>query len=262
MDGAASLPGRFLRVDPKTVDPVSPLKRALSRRSLLTGAERYHGCTGVGRRSGRPRPRSLFLLEVLLSALNVLNLRQQLFCREYVIDYHGTHAALRAGYASKGAHVQSTYLLKNPKVQAALAELDADKLAELDAQHGRIVAELAAVGFVDPTVLIDENGDLRPLDSLPADVRRSIAGLEVVETWVGDAENGQIVRVHKIRFHPKLKALELLGKRARLWDQDPAQVNINMAGPTGANVPPRADNYEEWRGQNELAPELPDYSQN
>lgn len=42
--------------------------------------------------------------------------KQKLFCREYVKDYNGTQAAIRAGYSEKTAAVQASRLLKKPEI--------------------------------------------------------------------------------------------------------------------------------------------------
>ena len=46
------------------------------------------------------------------------------FVREFRVDHNGTQAALRAGYAKSGAHVQASRLIRNDKVAAAI---DADR---------------------------------------------------------------------------------------------------------------------------------------
>lgn len=38
--------------------------------------------------------------------------QQERFCQEYAVDYNGTNAAIRAGYAEKTAASQASRLLK------------------------------------------------------------------------------------------------------------------------------------------------------
>ena len=54
---------------------------------------------------------------------NELTPKQAAFVREYVIDSNGKQAAIRAGYSPKTAEAQASRLLRNVKVQAALAQL-------------------------------------------------------------------------------------------------------------------------------------------
>jgi phage terminase small subunit len=49
-----------------------------------------------------------------------LNLREQRFIDEYLVDSCGTQAAIRAGYSEKNAKDQAKLLMKRPKVVAAI----------------------------------------------------------------------------------------------------------------------------------------------
>ena len=52
-----------------------------------------------------------------------LNDKQKKFCREYMIDFNGKQAAIRAGYSEKTADVKASQLLRIVKVQTFLSEL-------------------------------------------------------------------------------------------------------------------------------------------
>lgn len=51
-----------------------------------------------------------------------LTKKQIRFCGEYVIDYNGTKAAIRAGYKESNAASQASKLLQNPEVLACIKE--------------------------------------------------------------------------------------------------------------------------------------------
>lgn len=57
--------------------------------------------------------------------------RQRRFCDEYSIDFNGTAAAIRAGYASQYADRQAHQLLRHRGVQAYLEFLTASKAAKI-----------------------------------------------------------------------------------------------------------------------------------
>ena len=61
------------------------------------------------------------------SAYNQLSPKRQRFVDEYVVDFNGTQAAIRAGYAPKAANEQAARLLANASIKAAVEE----KLAEI-----------------------------------------------------------------------------------------------------------------------------------
>lgn len=80
--------------------------------------------------------------------------KQERFAFEYAIDGHGTNAAIRAGYAERGADVQASILLKNPRIleliehhKRAAAALATTSLAE-------IILELKDMALADRTEIV------------------------------------------------------------------------------------------------------------
>lgn len=55
--------------------------------------------------------------------MSKLTPKQEMFCREYLIDLNATQAYIRAGYQRKGAEANSSRLIANDKVQARVAQL-------------------------------------------------------------------------------------------------------------------------------------------
>jgi phage terminase small subunit len=120
------------------------------------------------------------------------NNRHELFCREYIIDYIGTQAAIRAGYSKKTAHVQASELLKNPKVLARIRELQKEQTERLAITSDWVVQQLV-------------------------DVVKKSKEPEPVMKW--DADKKQIVESGEYTFDSKgaTKALELLGKHLGMY---------------------------------------------
>jgi phage terminase small subunit len=59
-----------------------------------------------------------------------LSFKQAAFVREYLKDFNGTQAAIRAGYSEKTAESQASTLLRNPKIGSAI-RADQAKTAEI-----------------------------------------------------------------------------------------------------------------------------------
>jgi phage terminase small subunit len=57
--------------------------------------------------------------------------RQRAFCREYTVDFNGTAAAIRAGYATTYPDRQAHQLLKNKGVSTYIDYLTASKAAKI-----------------------------------------------------------------------------------------------------------------------------------
>jgi len=49
--------------------------------------------------------------------------KQEMFCKEYLIDLNATQAAIRVGYSVKTAEAQSSRLLTNVNIQERITEL-------------------------------------------------------------------------------------------------------------------------------------------
>lgn len=52
-----------------------------------------------------------------------LSNREEMFCREFIVDMNGTRAALRAGYSEASAKTTASTLLSNPNLLARVQEL-------------------------------------------------------------------------------------------------------------------------------------------
>ncbi|AIM40759.1 terminase small subunit [Idiomarinaceae phage Phi1M2-2] len=52
-----------------------------------------------------------------------LNEKQKAFCREYIVDFNATQAAIRAGYTAKNARTTAAKMLAKPNIQAFVGSL-------------------------------------------------------------------------------------------------------------------------------------------
>ena len=55
--------------------------------------------------------------------MSELEEKQKMFCKEYLVDFNGTQAAIRAGYSKKTANEQASRLLAKVNVQTYLKQL-------------------------------------------------------------------------------------------------------------------------------------------
>ncbi|MCU6729081.1 terminase small subunit [Huintestinicola butyrica] len=150
--------------------------------------------------------------------------KQERFCEEYLIDLNATQAAIRAGYSSKTADVQSARLLVNVKVQERISLLRSKQSKRTEVTADKVIAELAAIAFADRTELakVDKNGSVKftPTDSLPDDVKKIISGIK-------EGKFGT-----EVSSYDKVKALELLGKHLGLWEKAASESNAASEVPT------------------------------
>lgn len=53
--------------------------------------------------------------------------KQEMFCREYLIDLNATQAAIRAGYSAQTANRTASESMSKPDIQSRIAELKAQR---------------------------------------------------------------------------------------------------------------------------------------
>lgn len=58
-----------------------------------------------------------------INSKQVLTGKQMMFCREYIRDFNGSRAAMRAGYAEKSSRVVASNLLSTPKISEYLKQI-------------------------------------------------------------------------------------------------------------------------------------------
>lgn len=71
-----------------------------------------------------------------------LNNRQEQFCREYLIDYNATQAALRSGYSARTAGSIGSENLKKPEILARVRELQREKVRNLAISEAFVINEI------------------------------------------------------------------------------------------------------------------------
>ena len=172
-----------------------------------------------------------------------LNEMQRAFVAEYVKDWNGTQAAIRAGYSANSAESLASQLLKLPQVAQALAREKAHLAARSAVSQDLVMAELRKIAFSNVAKAFTVNFELKSLDEIPEDLQQCIQEVTVstLHTKAGD-----ITRA-KVKFYDKIRALELIGRNKDMWDakdtgagftlivnQTNNTANINAAPPTEA----------------------------
>lgn len=78
-----------------------------------------------------------------------LSARQEVFCREYLIDHNGAASCVRAGYSPKCAKEQACRLLTYAHVQTRLQELQAKVVAKAELNAEWVLREFMKVAAMD-----------------------------------------------------------------------------------------------------------------
>lgn len=147
--------------------------------------------------------------------------RQELFCLEYMKDYHGTNAAIRAGYSAQTSYSIASELLKKPEIKARINELKAKISGRNGVTIDRIVGHLSKIAFADRTLIYEADGKtLKPANEWPEEIRAAITGIEVDEIMVAGSPLGH---TKKVKLLSQDKALDMLMKYTGGFEKDNKQ---------------------------------------
>jgi phage terminase small subunit len=150
--------------------------------------------------------------------------QQERFCREYLVDRHGTNAAIRAGYSEAHAAVTASKLLATPKIAEWIAAATEKRNARITLTPARVLEELARLALADVGQAFNPDGTLKPIHEIPEDVRRCLSGLEVRQDDKG-------ATITKAKFVDKAKGLELTMKHLGMLTE-----KFEHSGPGGESL--------------------------
>lgn len=77
----------------------------------------------------------------------------------------------------------------------------------------RLLDELRKIGTVDIRQAYNDDGALRDMRDMPAEVAACIVGVETLEEWSGKGESRELIGyTRKVKFSDKIRGIELLMK--------------------------------------------------
>ncbi len=142
-----------------------------------------------------------------------LTLKQAKFVEEYLVDFNGTQAAIRAKYSPKTAYVIAQENLKKPAIIKEIQRKQEEIRANLEVTPEKVIAEFAKVAFHDVAGIYNDDGSLKTIKEIDSNTRASITRLKA-------NNKGRIISV---RTYDKVKALESLAKHLGLFEKDNQQ---------------------------------------
>lgn len=157
-----------------------------------------------------------------------LTAKQQRFIVEYLIDLNAAQAAIRAGYAVKGAKDQAYQLMQRPEVVAAIkSAMEArNQRTQVDADY--VLNRLTEIDQMDLLDILDDDMSIKPLSKWPKVWRQSLSGFDIAEMFEGVGKERDLVGLmKKIKWPDKVKNLELLGKHVNV---NAFRENVNHSG--------------------------------
>lgn len=130
-----------------------------------------------------------------------LDPKRMQFVVEYLKDFNGTQAAIRAGYSPKGASVTANRLLGNAKVQETIQRRAARLVERQEFTADTVLQEAAKIAFSDIRKLFKPDGTLREPHELDEATAKAVASYK-------RDKDGRI----ELKLVAKDRGLELLAK--------------------------------------------------
>ena len=132
--------------------------------------------------------------------------KQEMFCKEYLIDLNATQAAIRAGYSKKTANEQGARLLVNVSVQTKISQLKEkrSKRVEVDGDYTELMLLTA-----------------KQIKELAPEIRRLITGFKRVTRRIPGTDEEEIQI--EVKFIDKQKAMEMIAKHIGFYEKDNEQ---------------------------------------
>lgn len=123
---------------------------------------------------------------------NSLNEKQKQFCNEYIIDFNGTQAAIRAGYSKKTANEQAAQLLAKLSIQNFVKELIENRSQRTQITQDEVVNKIVDVVNIC-TQKIEQTTDNGDIIEKMVDVNGANKALDMLMKHTGayKADNSQ-----------------------------------------------------------------------
>ena len=138
--------------------------------------------------------------------------KQEMFCREYLIDLNATQAAIRAGYSVKTANRIAAQNLSKLDIQNRIAELKTKRNEGIDIDADYVLKRLFEIDQMDVLDILRDDGTLKPITQWPKVWRITLQGMDISTTIQDFDEKTTETILKKIKWPDKVKNLELLGK--------------------------------------------------
>lgn len=171
--------------------------------------------------------------------------KQEMFCREYLLDLNATQAAIRAGYSEKTANRTATKLLSKAVIQDRISELKNARNEKTEINTDYVLRRLKEIDELDVLdIMLDDLSAFKPLNEWPKAWRISISGIDMKRIVSQRDDEPMDYILEKVKWPDKVKNLGMIGRHVDVgaWEKDTAPVVVSnniMPVPTAASA-------EEW----------------
>ncbi|HHQ6550895.1 TPA: terminase small subunit [Serratia fonticola] len=172
--------------------------------------------------------------------------KQEMFCREYLIDLNATQAAIRAGYSERTARALGCENLTKPDIQIRIADLKAQRNEQVNIDAAYVLRRLVEIDQMDVLDIMTDDMSIKPVSEWPASWRRYLSGFDLADMFEGRGEDREMVGIlKKIKWPDKVKNLELLGKHVSVMAFK-EQIDQKITATHNIMPVPSCTSVEDW----------------
>jgi phage terminase small subunit len=147
-----------------------------------------------------------------------LTSRQESFCQEYIKDYNGTRAAIRAKYSPKTAQEQASRLLSTVIIRGRINQLLEKQYNQIRPDVARVLKGLVKAAEIDIRMAYDADGCLLPIEDMPEPLAKAIQEIKTEELFDGHGKDREHIGTTKtLKLKDSLRGFELLGKHLKMF---------------------------------------------
>ena len=158
--------------------------------------------------------------------------KRKKFCYEYMKDFSGKYAAIRAGYKANNAEMTASKMLKDERVWAFLKTLKDKANKILEISHQDMLMRLK--NWIESD--ITETIGLTPLQikELPIELKRLITEYKHKKQYYVPKKGADpdsligVVELIELKFVSKEKAVDMVNRHIGFYDQDNKQKRTSL----------------------------------
>lgn len=147
--------------------------------------------------------------------------KQERFVEKYLETLNAFQSYLYAfpGTKENSARTLGVRLLSNVHVKSEIERRIKLRAEKANITQDKVLAELAKIAFANPKNIFSKSGELIDISKLEDEVASAIASIQIDSNNIGRLK----VTTKKIRFHDKIRALQLVGRHIGMFkDEDGA----------------------------------------
>lgn len=175
--------------------------------------------------------------------------KQEIFCKEYIVDFNATQAAIRAGYSKDSARVNASRMLTNANIQNRIRNLVEGRNNRTQITADDVLKNLYQMATLDISDVINDDGTIKAVSQWPKEWRVAVSGIDVSEQTIGDELLSTFIK--KIKGVDKVKIWELIGKHVDVKAWEDKISGDFTATLTSVNIVPM-DDVKKTFANNEL----------